>query len=217
MDDRDGSQGPNDTGHWQFKPGDSESTGQQSNPVETEAQDIQDSVVASDGNFAPSLMQPSVPETDPNDNVTWTASEFIAHQKSIGWYAMLALVVAVLALLVYVITKDKISTGVVIIAGIVFGISAARKPRTLPYLVDNYGLHINNKLYAYKEFRSYAMLDEGAFSSIVFMPLKRFMPLLTIYYDPKDADKISSIIGARLPMETHKLDLVDQLMRRIRF
>jgi hypothetical protein len=151
------------------------------------------------------------------DAITWSASEFIAHQKSFGWYSTLGAVALVAAAAVFLATNDKISTTVVLVAAVLLGVVAARKPRTLKYQVNGSGLTIGEKFYHYDTFRSFAVLDEGAFSSVVFIPLKRFMPLLTIYFEPKDEDKIVSILSDRLPMEVHKLDVVEQLMQRIRF
>jgi hypothetical protein len=41
------------------------------------------------------------------------------------------------------------------------------------------------------------VVPEGAFNSIVFMPLKRFAVPLSIYYDPKDEDKIIAVLSAQ--------------------
>jgi hypothetical protein len=151
------------------------------------------------------------------DSITWTASEYISHEKSTGWYALLALATAAIASALYLITKDFVSVGVAVISGTILGISAARKPRELPYRVDTHGISIDSKQYAYGNFRSFAIMPEGAFTSIVLVPLKRFSPLLTIYYAPEDEEKIVSLISAELPNEERKYDAVDHLMRRIRF
>ncbi len=152
-----------------------------------------------------------------NADVSWTASEFIAHEKSAGWYAMLGLAAVIIAAIVFLLTKDKISTTVVIFGALTLGVYGSRQPRQLDYTVDSSGIKIGQKFHAYDEFRSFAILPEGAFSSIVFMPLKRFAPLTTIYYAPADEDKIVALLAERLPLEERQLDAVDQFMRRIRF
>jgi hypothetical protein len=150
--------------------------------------------------------------------IAWSASEFIAHQKSPVWYITLAAVAIIVAAFIFFVTGgDVISTGVILFVAVVLGFAAARKPRTLPYRLDGEGLTVNTKFYDYSQFRSFAVVDDGAFSSIVFMPLKRFMSLLEVYYEPKDEEKIVNLLSERLPLETHKLDPVDQLMRHIRF
>lgn len=149
--------------------------------------------------------------------VQWTASEFIEHSKSIGWYAILAGGTIALAALVFLLTKDKVATAVVFIVAIVFGILANHKPRELAYTVDETGIHIGEKTYPYANFKSFAVVQENAIESIWLMPLKRFMPMLTIYFDPKDEEKIENVLSIYLPLENHELDPVDRLLHKIRF
>lgn len=196
--DRDNPQHSHDASSgWQFEPSDTLTPGAKHSPA------------------------PSVPAHTAHmpheQGVAWSASEFIAHQKSFGWYALLVVVAAAVAALVYLLTKDKISTGAVIFVAMILGITAARKPRTLRYELTDVGIGIGSKFYDYGQFRSFAIVDEGAFSSLVFMPLRRFMPLITVYYEPQDEDKIVGMLAERLPMEEHQLDLMERLMRRIRF
>src|ERR1019366_1450817 len=77
---------------------------------------------------AASSLSPSRKNLEP---VTWTASEYIAHEKSVLWYLVLALTTAALSTGIYFINHDKISVGVVILVALIFGIYAARKPRVL--------------------------------------------------------------------------------------
>jgi hypothetical protein len=150
-------------------------------------------------------------------NVTWTAPEFLAHDKDIYWYLTLTGIAAVLATIVMLLTKDKISTIVVIVAAIMFGVYAARKPRILPYELDQAGLHVAEKFYDYGQFRSFFVLDEGNIRSITFIPLRRLMPGLTIYFQPEDEPGIVRILSDRMPMENREHDLLDDILHKIRF
>jgi hypothetical protein len=149
--------------------------------------------------------------------ITWTASEFIAHQKNGGWYGILAAGAVVVAVLVWFVTKDVVSSVVIVVAAAMLASFAARQPRELTYALDSSGLTIGVKRYPYSGFRSFAVMQEGAATSIVFMPLKRFAPMTTIYYDPEDEEKIGDIISEHLPFEERKRDAIDRLMWRIRF
>jgi hypothetical protein len=214
MDGENSQHSSDNSGGWQYKPeGTASSDSQQ--PAQDNAAD-HDAGPATD---AADMQQPSAGSYNdsPGDSVEWSASEFIAHHKSFGWYAVLGLVTVVTGALVLLLTKDKISTGAVVFVAVVLGIVAARKPRTLPYKLDQGGLAIGNKFFDYGQFRSFALVDEGAFTSVMFLPLKRFMPVVTIYFEPQDEEKIVEILSNHLPLETHQLDPLDQLMRKIRF
>lgn len=158
--------------------------------------------------------EPSPPEVA---DVSWTASEFIAHHKDFGWYLGLAVSAVGLSALVYLLTRDVISVGVVILAAGLFGGYGARQPRQLQYKIDGQGIGIGAKYYRFDNFRSFSLIPEGAFNSIMFMPLKRFAPPLSIYYDPADEEKIMNVLVARLPFEQRRRDAVDALMHKIRF
>jgi hypothetical protein len=151
------------------------------------------------------------------DDFTWTASEFIAHEKSAAWYGALAAVGIVIALLAYLLTKDKISTAVIVFTVVAFGLFAARKPRTQQYGLGRDGVIVGQKGYGFEEFKNFSVTEDGTVASIVLMPMKRFMPPLTIYVLPDMEDRVMDYLSAFLPFEQHKSDAVDSLLRRIHF
>lgn len=149
--------------------------------------------------------------------VQWTASEFIARDKGASWYLVLAFGSVALATILYLLTKDWVTAAVVIVAAVFFGVYGARQPRQLPYQLDRGGLSIGAKRYLYSEFRSFQVVPEGAFSSITLMPLRRFAVPTSIYYAPKDEERILTILADHLPFEERKPDAIESLMRRVRF
>lgn len=160
----------------------------------------------------PEQIQPSGPA-----EITWTASEFMAHEKSASWYTGLAAVAAMGCIVIYLITKDFLSVAVIVVGALVFGYYASHRPRELGYRLDQRGISIGPKIYGYDEFRNFSVVPEGAFSSIVFMPLKRFSLPISIYYAPEDEEKIVTLLSNQLPFEPPRRDAVESLMRRIRF
>lgn len=152
-----------------------------------------------------------------HDAVTWTASEYIAHEKGGSWYILLAVAVVIGSAFVYLITREVVSTVVIAVMGIAFGAFAARKPQELEYILDESGLKVGSKLYMYSQFKSFTVVEEGAIDSIMLMPLQRFMPPLSVYFDPADEEKIINALSAYLPYEDRKQDPVDRLMRKVRF
>lgn len=159
----------------------------------------------------------ALPRPDDTSPVSWKASEYIEHEKDQMWYVQLGGATLVVALIVYLITRDMFSTFVVIIAAVLFGVVGSRPPRQLPYRVDAQGLTIGERHYPYGSFRSFSVFVDGGLHSITFMPLKRFAPPISIYYDPADEDRITNVLASHLPLENHKADPVEKLMRKIRF
>lgn len=167
----------------------------------------------------------SMPVSDVDNNaqssqdelLSWTASEFVAHQKDSAWYGYAVAAGIGVAAVVFLFTRDVFSTAMVIIAAGIFIAAAARPPRVLSYSLSNKGVTIANKFYPYEKFKAFSVINEGAFHSITLDPLERFMPSLTVYYDPADEKKIADVLNIHLPYQERQQAPVDRLMRKIRF
>jgi hypothetical protein len=159
----------------------------------------------------------ALPPTGSDGLISWSASEFIAHEKTPGWYGLLAIVTVAVSILVWFITKSIFSVVIIVLFGVLLGVYAARKPRQLQYQLDHAGLSVGTKFFAYTDFLAFSVVPEGAFSSIVFAPLKRLMPPITIFYDPNDESKIVDVLSASLPQQPPRHDALDRFMTRIRF
>jgi len=161
---------------------------------------------------------PETPESNPiTTEVAWSASEYVHHEKDTKWYFAYSGVSLFILGLVFLLTGDVISVGILAVLAIGFGVFAARKPETLNYRIDASGVHIGSKLYPITMFKSFAIVEEGSINSIALMPLKRFMPPITMYCAPEDEKKVEEALGAMLPQETKEQDRVDKLMHKVGF
>ncbi len=153
-----------------------------------------------------------------SDNLfSWESPEYVSHHKSSSWFMILALLTVVSSIAVFFLTKDFISTAMVVLIGVAFGVFASRKPRVLDYSIGEDGVTIGQKLFQFEEFKSFSATEEGEIFSAVLLPLKRFMPQVNLCYSPSDDDRIIDLLSNYLPYEEHKRDLLDRAMRKIRF
>lgn len=159
----------------------------------------------------------ALPPVPASTNVSWSASEFIAYQKTAGWYALALFGLIGLAAVIFVISRDYISSGSIIIIGLLFLAYASRKPRVLTYSVGSDGVHIGEKLYTYATIKSFAVIDEGNLRSISLIPMQRFMPAISMYFEPQEEAKIVESLSSYIPREERKQDAIDRMMHRIRF
>lgn len=147
----------------------------------------------------------------------WDASEYIHHTKGALWYLGFVAIMLALLAVAYFLTQAWTFMVLVVVMAIAIGIFATRPPRTLHYALTPAGLRVENKFFNYSDFRAFGIIEDGALYSIMLIPTKRFMPAVSIYFDEADGEKIVDVLGARLPMEELHLDMVDRLMRRLRF
>ena len=149
--------------------------------------------------------------------VSWTASEFIANHKSAGWYILLFAAIFVVAGLTFLFTNDWISSATIIFVGSLFAILAGKKPRQISYSLNNSGITIGEKFYPYDMFKSFTILHEGTIGCINLLPLKRFMPEISIYYPSDEENKIIDVLTVSLPNNQKAEQGFDKLMKKIRF
>jgi len=152
-----------------------------------------------------------------HDSISWSASEFVQNEKSATWYIYLALGTVFLGAVIYFLTKEIFSVVVIGIAAIAFGVFAALKPRVLKYTVNPSGIQIGNRHFHFDDFRSFAIIEEGALPSIQLLPHKRLAVAVSMFFEPKDGDKIVEILGTYLPFEHRDRDLMDKLASKIHF
>ncbi len=215
---QDGQQ-PNEPG-WVYKPGGTEpASTEPAVPAPAEAVAVQPAQEQPDPAPTADIQDP-LPTGQPEANgehIEWTASEYIANPKNAGWFAALIFASLVLAAIVFAITEELVPTAVIVIVGILFGIFAARQPRTLEYRIDNTGLHIGPKFYPYGAFKAFSVANEHAIGYIQLLPLRRFMPPLIIHYPPDDEDRIAEVLASYLPYEEHRHDVVESIAKKFRF
>ncbi len=160
---------------------------------------------------------PSAEQKKPQEPITWTASEFIDTHKGAGWHVLFFAGLAALGGLAYFLTKDYISSAVIIIAGIIFALTINRKPRQLPYEINNQGIQIGERFYDYGMFKSFDLMQEGGIKSINLMPLKRLMPDISLYFPPEQETAIVDFLSAHLPHDEHIEKSIDRLAKKLRF
>ena len=150
-------------------------------------------------------------------DIQWSASEYIAHSKSGSWYLKLIAGGVVLVVIILLITRDPFAGLAVLLACITLGVYAGRPPETKQYILSEQGVQVDDKMFAYGLFRSFSLVEEGGISSVWLKPLKRFSPMVVMYFPPEDENKIVDMLANFLPHEQRQLDGIDQLSRKMRF
>jgi hypothetical protein len=194
-----------------------------SNPTqpETEAPDEQEEALRSryDGYelTAPQQEAPTEPQAVAGQQlIEWEASEYVHHEKDTSWFIVLA-IGTLMALGVALFFRQWTFALLIVVMAVAIVFFARRPPRTLHYALDTSGIRINDRLYPYRDFRAFGVVNEGPLYSVVLIPTGRFVPATSMFFEEQDGEKIVDILAARLPMEKIKVDFVDTLTRKLRF
>ena len=157
--------------------------------------------------------QPEVPEEEP---VHWQAQEYIHHEKNALWFVVFAAVlIGLMAIAIFLM--NSISFAILIpVMAIALLVYIHRPPRVLDYTLSRHGLHINDNLYPFSEFKGFGVIHDGQEYSIMLIPTKRFKPGVSVYFPEEAGEAIVDMLGTRLPMQQLHLDLVDRLLKKLR-
>lgn len=167
------------------------------------------------GGKSPEAFQSEAPSDD--TVIAWEASEYIHHQKDSSWYLGFAGIMLIVIAVLFFLIRDVFSVIVLCLMAIAVAVYAGRKPSTIRYSLNQTGLSIGDKQYDFDNYSSFSLLQEGAITGVMLMPVKRFMPPVSIYFSPEDAPHITEILAAVLPHEEREPDFIDKFMRNIRF
>jgi hypothetical protein len=198
-------------GNWQFKPDDATPQAQPVNAAQPQ-EVLETRLPLAD----PEDFETEVPAPAPSPEVSWSASEFIAHEKGIRWFLGLGAVTLVLALFGYFVIHDMVAVVAIILIAIIFGIMATHKPRVLSYHIGPEGVTVGNRTFTFAEFKHFGVIHEEAFSNITLIPTGRFAPTLSIYYPPEQEEQIVDVLSKYMPFAPVQYDGLDRFLRRIR-
>lgn len=156
-------------------------------------------------------------ESTPNDleSISWEASESIHHERDGLWYAGFIAIFSIL-IGVSVWLAQWTFTILLVIMAIALLVYIKRPPRVVQYNLSDGGLQVGEVYHNFSEFRAFGILKEQGLFSIMLLPTKRFSQALTVYFAEKDGEMIVDILGSHLPMEELRVDIMDNILRRLR-
>lgn len=147
--------------------------------------------------------------------VRWQASEYVHREKDHVWFVVFVLVAITLtAVAVFVIKSLTFAILVPVMAAALF-LYTRRPPRVLDYTLGRHGLYINDQLFPFGDFKSFALLRGFDQYSIMLVPVKRFKPAISINFPEEAGEAIVDMLAARLPMREMQPDVVDRIIQKL--
>lgn len=159
-----------------------------------------------------------VEEADTDDEVLlrWQATEYVQHDRTIIWYLVFGIVVAALVALAILVFRSWTFAILVPVMAVALIIYVKRPASINDYTLSRTGLHINERLSPYSQFKSFGVVSHNGVHSIVLVPRKRFQISQTLYFPEEVGEPLVDMLAARLPMKELTPDLVDRMLSRLR-
>jgi hypothetical protein len=164
----------------------------------------------------PSQPEPESSESAPEEPVHWQAHEYLHHEKSPLWFVVFgAVVLGLMTIAIFVMQAVTFAILVPVMAAALI-VYSYRPPRILNYTLSRQGLHINDRLYPFADFKGFGVIRDGKEYSVMLLPTKRFQPGVSVYFPEDSGEAIVDMLGARLPMQELHLDIIDTIIRKLR-
>jgi hypothetical protein len=151
-----------------------------------------------------------------DEPVHWQAQEYVHYEKKAPWFLGFGVVVAVLMAAAIFLMQSLTFAILIPVMAAALLVYTYRPPRVLDYTLSRQGLHVNDHLYSFNEFKGFGVIHDGDEYSIMLIPIKRFRPGVSVYFPEEAGEAIVDMLGARLPMQEHHLDIVDQIIKKLR-
>lgn len=147
--------------------------------------------------------------------VTWQAEEYIPKDHHAPWYIGLAIItIALCALAIWL--RGWTFLALIIVSVITILVFALRPPRTIDYRLDKNGITEGKVKHRFSDFRAFGITEESGHYSAILIPKKRFNISVKIYFPEGSGEAIVDFLGAHLPMEPIRQDLLDRLVNFLR-
>ncbi len=152
----------------------------------------------------------------PDYEVTWEAQEYITPEKNTAWYVGLGVVVVVVILLdIFILKSITVSVLIITIAAVLIAMTV-RPARMIQYRMNKDGIYIDEQLVKFSDYKAFGLFKEHDNNSILLIPVKRFLPGLSIYFPEDQGEAIVDLLARRLPNQEVKQDFMDKIVRLLR-
>lgn len=133
--------------------------------------------------------------------ITWEAPEHHHVDKQSDWFVALGILVFAFTLTA-AIFGDVLFAILLIVGGMVLALSAAKKPRIIPFSISVRGVRIDDQLLPFTTLRSYHIDEEDPRGPhLLILSQRRFTPMYVIPLPPDHIDDVEEIMQGRLAEE----------------
>lgn len=154
----------------------------------------------------------------PDDEILirWQALEYMQHQHEPIWYVGFGATVLILIAVAIFVFKSPTFAVLVPVMAVALALYVRRPPATIDYTVSRKGIHVNDRLCTFDQFKSFSVVRQETTNHVVLIPRKRFQLGQNIYFPTEIGEKLVDMLAARLPMKEASPDIIDKLLAKLR-
>lgn len=149
--------------------------------------------------------------------ISWAAKEYIHTERGFLWFLAFALIVIAFTAISIFLLKSWTFALLIVVMAFALIVYVSRPPRDIAYtLSPTDGLYIDETLYRYEDIKSFGVVQDAQEPYVMLIPRKRFSPAISVFFNSEVGADVVDALGARIPMEAIKSDLIDKAIRKLR-
>ncbi len=159
---------------------------------------------------------------DTLEKLEWDALEYDEKDRGQDWFWALGVVVGA-GSIASILFQNYFFAALLVIAGIMLGFFAIKKPATIHYEINNKGIKARNNIYTFDSIKAFWVRTEPKENQInrptLFIHSQRFfMPVISIPIEIESADMIRAImLEKEIPEEEMQEHISEHLMEILGF
>ncbi|MBU0648440.1 hypothetical protein KJ855_04645 [Patescibacteria group bacterium] len=140
----------------------------------------------------------------------WESNEFDYHEKGKNWTYTL-IVIAVVLIVLFVFMSNWLGIVIVVLLAVVVYQYAFKKPRMMHYILSREGLLVGEKLYTFKDIKSFWITFDG----VLYVNTRQYVPpRLTVGLESVDVVALEKFLGNYVTrLDRGTVDSSDQISR----
>ena len=148
--------------------------------------------------------------------IRWQGTEYLHQDQTKTWYIVLGVVTVVLMALAIILMQSFTFALLIPVMAVTLVVYTRRPPAINDYILSRKGLHVNDKLYPFAQFKSFSIVRTAGVNSVVLVPRKRFQIAQTLYFPEEIGEQLVDMLAARLPVREGTPDVIDRFLSRLK-
>lgn len=149
--------------------------------------------------------------------ISWRVEEYVHREKGPDWYWALG-VVAIAGAATAIIFHDTLFAIFIIMAGLILGFYAARKPDVIDIAISDDGIQIRSYFYPFEKLKGFAVDENELGNHLIIESDRMVTPIISIPLPLTiDTDALTALLKTRLEEKPLKEQISHRLMEHMGF
>ncbi len=146
----------------------------------------------------------------------WQALEYEYREQSSDWFWAVGIITIALSVTA-IILHNVLFAFVIILSGFVLSVYAARPPKEIDIVIDDFGIRVEKTFYPFHTLESFWIEETEENSKVLVKSQRLIMPYIILPVGDADTDEIHAYLSRHLPEVFHSESSLHKMMEYLGF